>query len=70
MRVSFTHLDWVRMHFLYWVITNQLHITGGLYMHAEVVDLMLPWYVWIIMMIGTFIFTVVGTFLVARRIDK
>jgi ABC-type antimicrobial peptide transport system permease subunit len=39
-------------------------------MHAEVVDLMFPWYVWIIMMIGTFIFTVVGTFLVARRIDK
>ena len=39
-------------------------------MHAEVVDLMLPCYVCIIKMIGTFILTVVGTFLVARRIDK
>ena len=34
------------------------------------IDLMFPWYVWIIMMIGTFVFTVVGTFLVSRRIEK
>ena len=39
-------------------------------MQAEVVDLMFPWYVWTVMMIGTFIFTVVGTFLVARGIEK
>ena len=39
-------------------------------MQPETFDLMFPWYVWIIMMIGTFIFTVVGTFIVARRIDE
>ena len=39
-------------------------------MQAEIVDPMLPWYVWIIMMIGTFIFTVVGTWLVARRMEE
>ncbi|MEN6617799.1 MAG: hypothetical protein ABFD12_14690 [Syntrophorhabdus sp.] len=35
-------------------------------MQTEVMDPMFPWYVWVIMMIGTFIFTVVGTFLVAK----
>ena len=39
-------------------------------MQPEVVDPMLPWYVWISIMIGTFIFTLIGTWLVARRMEE
>jgi hypothetical protein len=39
-------------------------------MQSEAVDPMFSWYVWFFIIIGTFVFTLVGTWLVSRRMDE
>lgn len=33
-------------------------------------ELMFPWYVWWVMIIGLFLMTFIGTFIITRRWDK
>ncbi len=39
-------------------------------MQAEVVDPSVAWTVWGCLIVGTFLMTLVGTWLIARRLDK
>jgi len=39
-------------------------------MQPELFDPMVSWYVWLSLIIGTFIMTLVGTWLIARRFKE
>jgi hypothetical protein len=43
---------------------------GRLFMQPDVSEYMLAWYVWGGLIIGTFLMTVIGTWLIARGWDK
>jgi hypothetical protein len=39
-------------------------------MQSEAVDPMFAWYVWAFIILGTFLFTLIGTWMVARRMEE